>query len=147
MEDIFDKFRLKEGEGDFFSNFAMLIPSKPFTTINQKPIPAWKRILCFIVGHKWGTSGVSYVGPGFPRTCRRCKTMKWFKRPTIKMRLATWVDKTISKMWPFCWVGIHRYESHLGYTTYYYGPDLKTPPVRQQTYKCSCCKKIKTITL
>jgi hypothetical protein len=147
MEDIFDKFRPKEGENDLSRNFGMLIPSEPFISITQKPIPIWKRALCVVVGHKWGFAGVTYVGPGFPKKCSRCKVTKWFDKPNLRMRLEECIDKMLDKLWvPLCKIGLHRYKHHYSYTSYSYGGD-PTPTIRQQVYKCSCCKKIKTVTL
>lgn len=131
---------------NFMSNFAMIIPQAP-TPKYIKPKPSkWKRYLCLGLGHKWGFAGITYTGPGFPKKCSRCKTTKWFKRPNLRMRLNKWVDISLDKMWsPFCEIGIHRYKSHYGFQSFYYGPGPHEPPIKQEIYKCSCCKKIKTV--
>lgn len=64
----------------------------------------------------------------------------------IKPKPISKVDKTLDKLWvPLCKLGLHRYKSHYGSVQYSFGGDA-TPTVRQEVYKCSCCKKIKTIT-
>lgn len=131
---------------NFMSNFAMIIPQGPFVEPNKKPISKWVKLLCFLIGHKWVSAGITYSGPGFPRKCDRCKKKKWFKRPNLRIRLNKWVDIRLDKMWsPFCEIGIHRYKSHYGFQSFSYGPGPHEPPVKQEIYKCSCCKKIKTV--
>lgn len=128
--------------------FAMIIPKGPFVPYKPPPISIWKKVVCFLIGHKWGSAGVSWVGPGFPRKCKRCKKEKWFDRPNFRMRLAQWIDKTLDKIWkPLCTIGLHRWKSHYGYRSFSFGGDNPAPEVRQHIYKCSCCKETKTVTL
>lgn len=132
---------------DFMGNFGIIIPQGPFVERKPKPVARWRKLVCFLIGHKWGSAGITYEGPGFPRKCSRCEKKKWFKRPTIRMRLSKWADRTLDKLWPLlCKAGIHRYKSHYGYSSYTYGGP-PTKPINQHIYKCSCCKKIKTVTL
>lgn len=134
---------------DFKQNFAMLIPQTIVPRESQKPkkIPLRVKILCATIGHKWGFAGITYRGPGFPKKCSRCKRTKWFTKPNLRMRLDKWIDKTLDKLWvPLCKISLHRYKSHYGFSSYSYAGD-PTPPIRQEIYKCSCCKKIKTVTL
>lgn len=147
MEDIWDRFRPKEGENDFMKNFAILIPKGPFIEYKPKPISRWKKVVCFLIGHKWGSAGVTWSGPGFPQKCKRCKKEKWFMNPNFRMRVTKWADKGLDKLWsPLCAIGIHRYKFHYASSSYLwmgFGGRVK----KEQTYKCSCCKKIKTVNI
>jgi len=131
------------------SNFGMIIPQGSVVERKPKRVPIWRKVVCFMIGHKWGSAGVTYEGPGFPRKCSRCEKKTWFKKPTIRMRLSKWMDRTLDKLWvPLCKIGIHRYKSHYRYSSFYYGgPGTQVPPLNQHVFKCSCCKKIKTVTL
>jgi hypothetical protein len=131
----------------FMSNFAMIIPQGPFVEPKKKPISRRLRVLCFLIGHKWGFAGITYEGPSFPRKCSRCKKKKWFDKPTLRMRFAKWATATLDKIWPFCRIGLHLYKSHYGFQSFSYGPGSHEPPVKQHIYKCSCCNKIKIVTL
>jgi hypothetical protein len=131
----------------FFDNFALMIPTGPFIQFKEKPISKWKKVLCFFIGHRWGFSGVTSVGPGFPMKCKRCRKLKWFDKYPLRMRIAKWVDKALDKIWPICKIGIHRFKSHYGFQEYSFGPGSSIPTKKQHVYKCSCCKKIKTVNL
>lgn len=137
----------KEG-GDFMSNFGMIIPQGPFIEYKPKPISRWKKVVCFLIGHKWGSAGVTWSGPGFPQKCKRCKKEKWFMNPNLRMRITKWADKALDKLWvPLCKIGLHRYKFHYEFYSFYYGGDNPTPTIKQHIYKCSCCNKAKTINI
>lgn len=128
-----------------YENFGIMIPQGPFVERKPRPIPKWKKVVCFLIGHKWGFAEISYMGPSFPRKCSRCEVTKWFDKPTIQMRLAKWIDKTLDKLWmPLCKIGIHRYKSHYAFSSFAYG-EKYSESIKQHIYKCSCCKKIKTV--
>lgn len=127
-------------------NFAMIIPQGPFVERKPKPIPKWKKVVCFLIGHKWGIAGISYMGPSFPRKCKRCEITKWFDKPTIRMRLSKWVDLTLGKLWrPLCRIGIHRYKFHYAFNSFCCSWDKPYEEIKQHIYKCSCCKSIKSV--
>lgn len=133
-------------ENDFKSNFGMLIQQGAVHFQKPKPVSRWKKLVCLLTGHKWGFAGISYMGPSFPRKCSRCKVNKWFDKPNLRMRIDEWVNKTLDKLWvPLCKIGVHRWKSHYWYSRYTFGGDTSTPTIRQEIYKCSCCKKIKTV--
>jgi hypothetical protein len=137
-------------EKEFMKNFGMMIPAGPFVEYKPKPVSIWIKVLCALVGHRWGFAGISYMGPSFPRTCKRCKKTKWFDKPTLRMRFEKWITAMLNKFWPLCGIGLHIYKSHYGYSSYTYGGDHPLVPrkeVRQEIYKCSCCKKIKTVNI
>jgi hypothetical protein len=137
-----------EQEKDFMSNLGIMIPQGAFTMPKVKPIPKWKKAVCFMIGHRWGFAGLTYRGPRFPMKCDRCKETRWFDKYPLRMSIIKWADKTLDKIWPLCKIGIHRYKSHYGMTSYAFGAfGQRTETVRQQVYKCSCCKKIKTVNL
>src|ERR1700691_4906927 len=136
---------MEEGK-DFMSNFGMMIPQGSFTVPKVKPIPVWKKVMCILIGHRWGFAGVTSVGPGRPMKCKRCKRTKWFYKYPIRMRIAKWIDKALDKLWtPLCKLGIHRFKHHYHYSEY---PMSTGGHVRNTAvYKCSCCKKIKIVNL
>ena len=133
---------------DFMSNFGMMIPQGPFTVPKVKPIPVWKKIMCVLIGHRWGFAGITSVGPRFPMKCKRCKKMKWFHKYSIRMRIAKWIDKALDRVWtPLCKLGIHRFKLYYGFQEYSFGHGPSTPTKRHEVFKCSCCKKIKEVNL
>lgn len=135
-------------ENNFMSNFGMIIPQGPYVRHKPKPIPKWKKAVCFLIGHKWINPGVTFYGPGFPKKCARCKKDKWFKKPNLHMRLTKWADKTLDKLWvPLCKIGVHRYKSHYGFSSFSFGGNNSAPDVHQHIYKCSFCKKTKTVNI
>lgn len=67
-------------QAGFMSNFAIMIHTQSCKVQKSKKPPRWKRLLCFIFGHRWGFAGISYFGPGHPKKCKRCKKNKWFKK-------------------------------------------------------------------
>lgn len=133
----------------FFDHFAMMVPQNIGFQFKEPPKPPrWKRWICFFIGHKWVNPGITYTGPGFPRKCKRCKKDKWFIKPTFRMRLAKWLDKTLDKLWkPLCKVGVHRWKSHFGFQSFSFGSGESQPTIKQAVYKCSCCKKTKTVSV
>lgn len=137
-----------EENKEFMQNLGMMIPLATFAPPKAKSISKRKKLVCILLGHKWGFAGISYMGPSFPRKCSRCKRTKWFDKPNLRMRLNKWVDKSLDIFWvPLCKLNIHRWKSHYGYSFYSYSPSESTPEVRQHVYKCSCCKKTKTVTI
>lgn len=131
-------------EKEFMRNFGMIIPQGPFVPYKPKPISRWKKVVCFMIGHRWGFAGISYTGPSFPRKCKRCEVTKWFDKPTVRMRIAKWADVTLDKIWPaFCRIGVHRWRHHYGYSQFTIGGD--GPIINQSVFKCSSCKKTKTV--
>jgi hypothetical protein len=145
MEQENDPFKVSKG---MFDNFAMMIPTWPFISFKERKIAKRKKVLCFLIGHRWGFAGVTSVGPGWPMKCKRCRKMKWFHKYPLRMRIAKWIDKALDKIWtPLCKIGIHRFKSHYGFQEYSFGPGPSTPTKRYEVLKCSCCKKIKTVNL
>lgn len=135
----------KEGS-DFMSNFAIMIPQGPFVPHKPKPIQKWKKVVCFLIGHRWGRAGISYMGPAFPMQCKRCKITKWFDKPTFRMRFTKWADRSLDKTWtPLCKIGLHRWKSHYGFSSFSYGGDGPHKTIKQHIFKCSCCKETKTV--
>lgn len=131
-----------------YENFGMIIPQRPVVEHKPKPIPKWKKVVCFLIGHKWGSTGASWIGPGFPKKCIRCRVSKWFHKPTIRMRLTKLIDRTLDKLWiPLCKAGIHRYKFHYAFYSFCCSWDKPYEEIKQHIYKCSCCKKIKTVNL
>lgn len=128
-------------DGDFMKNFAIMIPMGPFKEPVKQKISRWKKLLCFILGHRWGLSGLSYSGPGHPRKCKRCDKQKWFKKlPNYK-----WVDRLLR---PLCFIGFHRWKATYGYSSYCYGHNCSSSPMTsEQNYSCARCKAKKTVTL
>ena len=131
----------------FMSNFAIMIPQTATVIPKPKRVSKWKRFLCATIGHTWGFAGITYMGPSFPRKCSRCKMTKWFDKPTLRMRFAKWVNVILDKYWPMCMVGLHLWKSHYGFSTFSYGGNGPYKEINQHIYKCSCCKKIKTVNL
>lgn len=130
---------------DFLRNFGMIIPQGSFVTHKPKPISRWKKVVCFLIGHKWIDAGITYTGPGFPRKCSRCKKDRWFHKPNLRMCLNKWVNKALDKVWmPLCKIQIHRWRFHYAFFSFSYGGN-PAPAIHQHIYKCSCCKKTKTV--
>lgn len=73
-------FQKNTDSDSMYSNFALLNPAEAMKIQEPKKPSRWKRFLCFILGHRWGFAGITYRGPEIPRTCKRCKKNKWFKK-------------------------------------------------------------------
>lgn len=123
---------------DLFSNFGMLIPKGCFKDVKTMEATRFKKLLCKIVGHRWGLSGISHTGPGHPRLCKRCLKFKWFK----KIRSYKWVDSLLRSL---CRIGIHRWKATYQYVSYSNGTNYGSFKVESH-YQCVRCKNKKTIT-